>query len=168
VLLGFGGLGLIFHEGWADFSNPLYRLGILGCFGSCLTWSLGTVMAKQWNSSDISPLQNAGLQLTAGGIGGFLLMPFMDKTSAIHHTFEGWAAVAYLSIIGSALAFTFYMFALKHLSATVSSLYTYINPMVAILLGWWFLGEKITWLEGLGMAVTIVGVYLVNLGYRAK
>lgn len=72
----------------------------------------------------------------------------------------------YLVVIGSALAFTFYMYALKHLSATVSSLYTYINPVVAILLGWLWLGEALTVEIAVGMVVTIAGVWLVNVGAR--
>ncbi|GAB4496336.1 MAG: drug/metabolite exporter YedA [Saprospiraceae bacterium] len=166
VLLGFGGLGLIFHEGWQDFLKPEYRWGILGCFGSCFTWSLGTVMAKQWNSPGVSPLLNAGLQITAGGLGSFVLSVFFDKSHTIHHTMESWLSMLYLIIIGSALAFTLYMYALKHLSATVSSLYTYINPVVAILLGWLLLGESLTPMVVAGMAVTIVGVWLVNRSAR--
>lgn len=162
VLLGFGGLALIFREGWQDFGIAEYRWGIAGCFASCFTWSLGTVMAKQWNSSKVSPLLNAGLQITAGGLGGFVMSFFFDSDHIIHHTTKGWMSVAYLALIGSALAFTLYMFVLKHLSATISSLYTYINPVVAILLGWALLGEALTAWEVAGMAVTILGVWIVN------
>ena len=167
VMLGFGGLALIFSDGWQDFLKPEYRWGVAGCFSSCLTWSLGTVMAKRWNAPEVPPLLNAGLQITAGGLGGLVLSFLFDKTHQIHHSAEGWLSVAYLVIIGSALAFTLYMFALKHLSATVSSLYTYINPTVAIILGWIFLGESLTLWEGFGMMVTIAGVWLVNSGQRA-
>jgi drug/metabolite transporter (DMT)-like permease len=164
VLLGFCGLGVIFSEGWQDFSNPAYRLGIIGCFSSCLSWSLGTVMSKRFNQPDVSPIMNAGLQIFAGGLGGIILSIFLDDHHTIHHTNEGWAAMVYLVLIGSALAFTLYMFVLKHLSATVSSLYTYINPIVAILLGWLFLGEHLSWMEAGGMVLTICGVWLVNRG----
>ncbi|MCE2822411.1 MAG: EamA family transporter [Saprospiraceae bacterium] len=166
VLLGFGGLGFIFSDGWADFARPEYQLGIAGCFASCVTWSLGTVMSKQWNSLEVSPLVNAGLQVLAGGIGGIVMSLIFDKSSHINHTTEGWMAIVYLACIGSALAFTLYMFILKHLSATVSSLYTYVNPIVAILLGWLFLGEKLTAMVSLGMVITIAGVWLVNSGHR--
>lgn len=162
VLLGFGGLALIFREGWQDFIRPEYRWGIAGCFASCITWSLGTVMAKQWNSSKVSPLLNASLQITSGGLGGFVMSFFFDPTHTIHHSAQGWISVAYLALIGSALAFTLYMFVLKHLSATVSSLYTYINPVVAILLGWALLGEALTFWEVIGMSLTILGVWIVN------
>lgn len=166
VLLGFAGLALVFHEGWQDFAKPDYRWGIAGCFGSCLTWSLGTVMAKQWNSPKIRPLLNAGIQVTAGGLGGFVLSVLFDPTHHIDHSVNGWISVAYLALIGSALAFTLYMFVLRHLSATISSLYTYINPIVAILLGWALLGERLTAWEGVGMAITIIGVWVVNSSRR--
>lgn len=162
VLLGFGGLALIFREGWQDFIRPEYRWGIAGCFASCFTWSLGTVMAKQWNSASVSPLLNAGMQITAGGLGGFVISALFDQSHSIHHTTQGWLSVVYLAVIGSALAFTLYMFVLKHLSATVSSLYTYINPVVAILLGWALLGEALTPWEVVGMGLTILGVWIVN------
>lgn len=168
VLLGFGGLGLVFHHGWADFLNPAYRWGIAACFGSCFTWSLGTVMAKQWNDARVSPVLNAGLQVTAGGLGGFALSTSFDPHHTIAHTAEGWLSVAYLALIGSALAFSLYMFALQHLSAAVSSLYTYINPVVAIVLGWAFLGEHLSALEAIGMLIAIAGVWLVNYGYRSS
>lgn len=162
VLLGFVGLALIFREGWQDFVRPEYRWGIAGCFASVFTWSLGTVMAKQWNSPGVSPLLNAGLQITSGGLGGFIMSFFFDTSHTIHHSTQGWMAVVYLATIGSALAFTLYMFVLKHLSATISSLYTYINPVVAILLGWALLGEALTPWEVVGMALTILGVWIVN------
>lgn len=168
VLLGFGGLGIIFSDGWRDFLNPDYRWGILGCFASCVTWSMGTVMAKRNNSASVSPLMNAGLQITAGGLGGFVMSLLFDKNWEIHHTWEGWLSVAYLALIGSALAFTIYMFVLKHLSATVSSLYTYINPIGAILLGWAFLGENVNGWMVVGMFITIIGVWLVNSGSKEK
>ncbi|MBN8677652.1 MAG: EamA family transporter [Chitinophagales bacterium] len=162
VAVGFVGLALIFREGWADFVQPEYRWGIAGCFASCFTWSLGTVMAKQWNAPGVSPLVNAGLQITSGGLGGFALSALFDTHHTIHHTTSGWISVAYLALIGSALAFTLYMFVLKHLSATISSLYTYINPVVAILLGWLLLGEALTAWEVVGMGITILGVWIVN------
>jgi len=166
VLLGFGGLAVIFREGWQDFALPDYRWGIAGCFASCFTWSLGTVLAKKWNSAAVSPLLNAGIQISVGGLGAFVLSGLFDTHYTINHSTAGWLSVLYLTLIGSALAFTLYMFVLKHLSATISSLYTYINPVVAILLGWALLGEALTFWEVVGMALTIFGVWVVNSGKR--
>lgn len=166
ALVGFAGLGLVFSHGWKDFANPNYTWGIIGCFSSCLTWSLGTVMAKRYNAPGVSPLLNAGLQITAGGLGALILSALFDTSHTIRHSTAGWLAMGYLVLFGSALAFTLYMFALQHLSATVSSLYTYINPVVAVLLGWLWLGESLTWWTALGMSITLVGVWLVNDGSR--
>jgi drug/metabolite transporter (DMT)-like permease len=164
VLLGFMGLGVIFNDGWADFLNPDYRWGIAGCFGSCFTWSLGTVMSKRFNDPGISPFVNGGIQITAGGLGGAVLSVLLDHSHQIHHTTEGWAAAIYLALIGSALAFTLYMYILRHLSATAASIYTYINPMVAISLGWMVLDEKVTTAMLFGIGITLFGVWLVNRG----
>jgi len=166
VLVGFAGLGVIFSEGWEDFTKPDYRWGILASFGSCFTWSLGTVMAKRFNAATVSPIFNSGLQITAGGLGGFVMSAIFDPNHHIHHTWEGWLSVAYLAIIGSALAFTLYMFMLRHLTATVASLYTYINPVLAIFLGWLFLGENFGSWAILGVAFTLLGVWMVNAGQR--
>lgn len=162
VVLGFLGLGLIFSDGWKYLFDPDYRLGVAACFASCLTWSLGTVMAKRWNSPTVSPLYNAGLQITFGGLGGFMLSPFFDHLQPIKFTWEGGMALLYLSLIGSALAFTLYMYALKHLTATVSSLYTYVNPVGAVLIGWMVWNEPLNWLVALGLVITVSGLYLVN------
>lgn len=168
ILLGFGGVAIIFSDGWEHFFQLDYRWGIAGCFASCLSWSLGTVMAKRWNAPGVSPLLNAGLQITAGGLGGWVLSLLFDQSHAIHHTAAGWSALLYLTLVGSALAFTLYMYALQHLSATVSSLYTYVNPIVAIVFGWLWLQEKLTLWEVAGMAVTIAGVWMVSQGARAR
>ena len=123
-------------------------------------------MAKRWNAPDVSPLLNAGLQILSGGLGGFILSVLFDKNWQVHHSTTGWLSLVYLASIGSAVAFSLYMFTLKHLSATVSSLYTYINPIIALLLGWALLGESLTIWIALGMGITIVGVWLVNSGAK--
>jgi drug/metabolite transporter (DMT)-like permease len=70
--------------------------------------------------------------------------------------------------IGSAVAFTLYMFVLKQLSATASSIYTYINPAVAVFLGWLWLGESMSLPKMMGMCITLAGVWLVNKGESQK
>ena len=164
VLVGFGGLSLIFHEGFADFSRSEYRWGIAACFGSCLTWSIGTVMAKRFNQDDFSPVVNAGFQILSGGLALLLISLIFEPDAHLGQSWQTWGALVYLTLIGSALAFSLYMFTLKHLDATVSSLYTYINPIVAIVLGWAFLSEHLSIYEVIGIGITILGVFLVNRG----
>lgn len=162
VLMGFGGMGLIFSEGWADFGRPEYRWGIAGCFVSCITWSLATVMAKRFNDVDVAPIFNAGLQVTAGGLGGFVMSLLFDPAWEIRHSAMGWGAVLFLTVLGSAVAFSLYTYVLRRLNATMASLYTYINPIIAVLIGWLWLGEPLGARNSAGMALTIAGVWIVN------
>ena len=124
----------------------------------------GRIRHSARNAPAVSPMVNASIQVTAGGLGGLLLSWTLDSTAHIQHHWQGWSALLYLILVGSALAFSLYMFVLKQLSATAASLYTYINPVVAVLLGWWVLKEPLHWLEAVGMSITLVGVWLVNRG----
>ncbi len=164
VVLGFMGLGFIFHHGWADFVNPDYRLGILGCFGACFTWSLGTVISKRNNHPDIKPIVNAGLQILAGGLGGFVMSLLFDHDWSIQDNWKGWGAAIYLMAIGSALAFSLYMYVLSKMSAAAASVYTYINPAVAVFMGWLLLNEPLSIYQAIGTCITLGGIWLVNKG----
>jgi drug/metabolite transporter (DMT)-like permease len=72
------------------------------------------------------------------------------------------AALAYLTLFGSVLAYSAYVFALAHMRTTVTSLYAYVNPMVAVFLGWLILSEPLTWVSVLAMVVILAGVALVQ------
>jgi drug/metabolite transporter (DMT)-like permease len=61
-----------------------------------------------------------------------------------------------------------YSYAIKKLPMTIVSLYAYINPIVAVILGWLMLSEKLNFKIGLSIVITIAGIYLVNRGYNAK
>src|SRR5688500_135032 len=73
-----------------------------------------------------------------------------------------FAALAYLTIFGSVLAYSAYVFALAHMRTTHTSLYAYVNPVVAVFLGWLILDEPLTWLSIVAMVVILGGVALVQ------
>jgi len=79
-----------------------------------------------------------------------------------------WIAIIYLVIFSSIFTFVAYLYALQHLPASRVSIYAYINPVVAVLIGSLFFGEKFTLYMGIGGLVTLLGVYLVNETFRAK
>ena len=76
---------------------------------------------------------------------------------------EGWAALAYLTVFGSIIAFNAYMYLLKHVRPAAATSYAYVNPAVAVLLGIVFVGETIGIEEALAMAVIISAVVLIGL-----
>jgi drug/metabolite transporter (DMT)-like permease len=75
---------------------------------------------------------------------------------------QSWAGIAYLVIFGSVISFIAYLYALQNLPTEQVSIYAYINPIVAVLLGWMLFGEMLTPFIIAGVLVTLYGVYLVN------
>jgi len=81
---------------------------------------------------------------------------------------NGWLAVSYLVIIGSVLTFIAYVYMLQRLPTSQASIYAYINPVVAVLLGAVIFNERLNIYVAIGGAVTILGVYLVNDSFKRK
>jgi len=79
---------------------------------------------------------------------------------------NGIIGLAYLTTFGSLLAYTSYVYALKKLPVTNMSMYAYINPLVAVLLGWFILHEQLTWVSIVAMCIVLSGVALVQTGGR--
>ena len=75
---------------------------------------------------------------------------------------QSWAAIGYLVAFGSVFSFIAYIYALQHLATEQASLYAYINPIVAVVLGWLIFGEVLTAFIIIGVLITLCGVYLVN------
>src|SRR5262249_47785657 len=81
---------------------------------------------------------------------------------------QSWASIAYLAIFGSVISFIAFLYALQNLSAEQTSLYAYINPIVAVLFGWLIFSEKPTVFLAAGGIVTLYGVYLVNKAFKTS
>lgn len=167
LLLGCLGIVLIFRDNLKDLANPAYFTGMLIAFGACLAWALGSVFAKYKTGNNKHVLQNAALQLFSGGIALFIFSAFLDDYSELKTVTSSsiWALV-YLIVVGSVIAYSAFVYALKHLPIGISSLYAYINPFIAILLGFLFLNEKLTGITLLALLVTLSGVYCINKGYQ--
>jgi drug/metabolite transporter (DMT)-like permease len=167
MAMGLGGILIIFREHLAEFSNSTYTLGIFICFFSNFCWALGSVITKRRNQNS-NPFLNAGLQMFFGGLFLIPLSLLFDDYSRIQWTQGTVYSLLYLILIGSVIAYACYQYAIKTLSITIVSLYAYINPLVAILLGWIILDERFNTGIAIGMIVTIGGIYVVNRSYQAK
>jgi drug/metabolite transporter (DMT)-like permease len=167
-LLGCAGIVLIFRDNLADIGKPEYLWGILASFGACLFWAIGSIYMKN-NTFRTSAYSNAAIQFTSGGIGCFLFsLVFDDFNKLSEVTPDSLWALLYLTLVGSLLAYMSYLYAIRHLPMIVVSTYAYVNPVIAILLGVAILNEKITWITGLALGVTLLGVYLINSGFAKK
>lgn len=168
MLIGFGGVGLIFKNDLALLGNKTYIAGSLAILVATSSWALGSVLNKK-RIAQINPLFNAGLQLLFGGIFLFIGSPLVDNYKEIDllKTEVLWSML-YLILFGSVLAYTAYMYALKQLPVGIVTLYAYVNPLVAVAMGYWLLNEPIT-IYTIGAFVAImVGVYVVNYGYKKE
>lgn len=167
VLIGLSGILLVFSEYLADFTNPNYRLGIILIFVATFTWAIGSMLTKRKNY-DTNPFLNAGMQMLLGGI---FCLPFsyaFDDLSHVVLSSEVMLALSYLIVMGSVAAFSMYTYVLAKLPMTIASLYAYINPLVAVVLGWLVLSEKLNLKIGLAFLITVLGIYLVNYGYQQQ
>jgi drug/metabolite transporter (DMT)-like permease len=136
-------------------------------FVAVICWASGSIWIKKRNGES-NPFINAGLQMFFGGV---WLLPFtliFDDLSNIAWSAEAFYAMVYLIIFGSIVAYASYSYALKKLPMTIVSLYAYVNPIVAIVLGWAVLGEKLNARIVLAIILTVAGIYIVNRGYQLR
>lgn len=165
VLLGLGGIMMIFGEHLTEFSKQRYQLGILVIFIAVISWAGGSVWLKK-RGNDGNAFMNAGLQMFFGGI---WLIPgalIFDDLSRIRWSAEAVYSLVYLVLIGSIVAYACYSYVLRKLPMTIVSLYAYVNPIVAVILGWLVLSEKLNLRIGIAILITIAGIYIVNRGYQ--
>jgi drug/metabolite transporter (DMT)-like permease len=167
LAMGLAGIIMIFGEHLTEFSNANYTKGIVLTFAANLCWAIGSIWIKKKNQ-DSNPFMNAGLQMFFGGL---FLIPFsllLDDYSKVQWNNEVIFSLSYMVLIGSVSAYACYSYAIKKLPMTLVSLYAYINPIVAVILGWLILNEKLNFQIALAIMVTVTGIYLVNRGYQLK
>jgi drug/metabolite transporter (DMT)-like permease len=168
LVVGFGGVALIFKDDVSDLTNRNYVIGIIGILIATTSWAAGSVFNKK-RISLVNPVFNAGLQLLFGGIFLLLISPMADDYTNMNLMIpEVMGSLVYLIVFGSVLAYTAYMFALKELPVGIVMLYGYVNPLVAVALGYLVLSEPLTLYTGIAFICIVTGVYLVNYGYRKQ
>lgn len=167
VILGLIGIVMIFGQHVSEFSNTQYIIGIVLTFGAVVAWAGGSIWMKKKNT-DSNPFVNAGIQMLFGGIWCFPLSLMFDDLSNVTWSSEAVWSLVYLIIFGSLIAYASYSYALKKLPMTIVSMYAYINPLVAVLLGWLVLDEKLNAQIIIAFLLTVAGIYIVNKGYQLR
>jgi drug/metabolite transporter (DMT)-like permease len=167
LLLGAVGVGLIFKDNIAELGNRTYLMGIIATLIATCSWAFGSVRSKKF-PAPVNPMFNSGLQLFFGGAFMLMISPFVDSyTDLAWHT-EGILYLVYLIIFGSVIAYGAYIFALRELPVGITTLYAYINPLVAVIMGYFILQEPLTIYTAFAFIAIVGGVYVVNLGYRRE
>jgi drug/metabolite transporter (DMT)-like permease len=168
MLLGILGIAIVFYENLAVHNSAGYFIGVGVSIIAMLSWSFGTIFIAR-NKMDMNPYYATGWQmfLSCFFLGAFVIasgkaIPF----SAIPHA--TWMAIVYLIIASSIIAFAAFIYTMKHLPPAIASLYAYVNPIVATVVGSFMVGEKLSFPIFAGSFVTLAGVYLVNRSMKKQ
>ena len=166
LIVSFGGVCVIFYDHLKDFLQADFRFGIFLSITASITWAFGTLYTKK-KAASFNPYFSLGLQMFISSILIFAVIG-ATGTAANLSTIPAisWWSIAYLTSIGTILTFIAFIYMLQHLPAEISSVYAYINPIVAVLLGAIIFGEPLTTAIAIGGLVTLIGLYIVNYGIR--
>jgi drug/metabolite transporter (DMT)-like permease len=166
LVVGFAGVCVIFSEHLSDFLIFDFRFGIIISVISTLTWAFATLYTKK-KAASFNPYFSLGIQMFISSI---FLFAYLGATgSAVSLStipVISWVSIGYLVIFGSVLTFIAYIYALQHLPAEINSIYAYINPIIAVLLGAYIFGEPLSLAIAIGGTVTLFGLYLVNRSFQ--
>src|SRR4026207_2546241 len=158
LILGFGGVCVIFYDHLNEFLDSKFQFGILLSVTATWTWAIATLYTKR-QAVNFNPYFGLGLQMIISGIVLYSFSTVSGRAVALTAIpWQSWAAIAYLVIFGSLIAFVCYLYALQNLPTEQASVYAYINPMVAVLCGWIIFHEKISIYITVGGLVTLLGI----------
>jgi drug/metabolite transporter (DMT)-like permease len=167
LIIGIVGISLIFGSDWEDLFSTQYLFGVLSIFGAVVAWSFGTVYSK-YKKVNAHPLVSASIQMLIAGVVQLILGTILGEFNQLSFSSDGLLALIYLIIAGSIFGYGSYIYAIEHLPLSLVSTYAYINPVIAVFLGWLFLDEKLNLMIGIGAVVIILGVILVKQGAKKK
>jgi drug/metabolite transporter (DMT)-like permease len=161
VLVGFAGVALLLRPG--EQSGDATMLGLLACVGAAATWSLGAFSSSRV-PLPADPLVSTGWQLLLGGtmcsLAGLAAGDGADVDLGAFST-RSLVAFAYLVVFGSVVAYTAFAWLLQNVPVSKVATYAFVNPMVAIALGWLVLDEVVAPVTLIAAAVIVVSVALV-------
>ncbi|MDX2195237.1 MAG: EamA family transporter [Cytophagales bacterium] len=159
--LGLAGLLLIFYDSFALITEGTYALGLFFIFLSNLSWAAGTVYAKA-HKVEASLLMGTSLQLILGGLAALPIVLILGSHETTRYTFELGMIFIYMVIFGSIIGYVSFVYVVQKMPPAIMSLYAYINPIVAIILGSLFLQESFTWYTLAAIVLVLGGVFIVN------
>jgi drug/metabolite transporter (DMT)-like permease len=160
LLVGFLGTLLLVGDDLGALRDADWR-GPIALTLAAAAWALGSVFSSR-RPSEASPEVNSALQMLAGGVALTLLGSVLGEWGDLHLSARGVGALAYLVVFGSLVGYSSYVYVLRHMAPTVVGTYSYVNTVVAVLLGWAILREPITERTVLAMVIVLGSVAWVR------
>jgi drug/metabolite transporter (DMT)-like permease len=166
MLVGLAGVAfLIAPAAFASATNSQALLqGFLTLQIGAAVWSVGSISQRRL-ATRTHPIVSGAVQQFATGL-AFVIPALLQARSAVWDA-KGIGAVVYLAIFGGVIGYSAFIFSMDRLPVALVSIYTYVNPIIAVLLGWLFYREAFGWREAVAMLIIFVGVAMVKRSSRA-
>lgn len=165
LLLGFAGVAVLVGSGLLLQSAPV--LAYFALLLSPLLWAAGSIYSRRRPVS-CAPLMTAALQMLVTGMVMTTLGLALGDAAHWQWTFNGTAALLYLALLGSCVAYGAYFWLVHQVTPSQLGTYAYVNPAVAVLLGWLILDEQLTATQVFGTLIILMSVILVTLASRRR
>lgn len=166
LLLGIAGIGIVFYENLFQHHPEGFMFGVVLSVFAMLSWSIGTMFIAR-NKIDMNPYYATGWQMLISSAILFIISQTAQTSIPLQQvSLRIWLAIAYLVAFGSIISFVAFIYSMKKLPAAISSLYAYINPLVAMVAAFIVVNEKLTMNILWGALVTLAGVFLVNYSIK--
>jgi drug/metabolite transporter (DMT)-like permease len=164
VAIGFVGVLTLFGADSGQFSEKTI-FAILVLLVGCISWAGGSLYLK-YNTNSQSSMMNAGVQMLAAGLFSLFFGAATGETQTFSFaavSTESWLGLAYLITFGSLLGYLSYVWLLSVRPVVQVGTYAYVNPVVAVMLGWMFANEPFSGRQLVALGVILAGVLLINL-----
>jgi drug/metabolite transporter (DMT)-like permease len=170
LLIGIGGVAVLVSHTLNLGGVPIDRVGAVALVAAAMSWSVASVLTRKLPLPP-SKVMSSGVQMLAGGV-------FLALTAAALGEFRdfhpwtvsrgAWLSLLYLTVAGSIIAFTAYLWLIHHESPTKVVTYAYVNPVVAVLLGYFLGGESLGLRTILGTLFVLISVVLITTTRAGK
>jgi drug/metabolite transporter (DMT)-like permease len=164
LLIGLGGVGVLVNRSLVLGGEPIDQLGAAALIVAAMSWSIASALTRMLRMPG-SKMVSSGAQMLAGGVFLTIISFFLGEFRNFHAanvSHGAWIALAYLIVAGSIIAFTAYVWLLHHESPTKVGTYAYVNPVVAVLVGYFLGGEELGLRTVLGTVFVLISVVVIT------
>ena len=170
LVVGLAGVAVLVSRSVSFGGAPIERSGALALVVGAISWSLASVLSRKLSLPQ-SKVMSSGAQMLVGGILLLLAAAIFGEFKGFHWqavSSRAWLALAYLIVAGSIIAFTAYVWLIHHESPTKVGTYAYVNPVIAVLLGYFLAGEPLGPRTILGTFLVLVSVVVITTTPKKK
>jgi drug/metabolite transporter (DMT)-like permease len=164
LLVGLAGVAVLVSHTLSFGEIPIDRLGTAALIFAAVNWSVASILARKLPLPTVKAM-SSGAQMLAGGVLLTLVAAALREFRGFHVeavSRDAWLALAYLIVAGSIVAYTAYIWLLHHESPTKVATYAYVNPVVAVLVGYFLGGEALGPRTIIGTLLVLVSVVVIT------